>query len=254
MITIPDSTFGQILSVLGYPFVTVAPDSAENTKGYDLELSSKQIKDLIIEPALQEYYRWFPIETYTTQSISSEFEIPFPNEDVFSVKDVRLSGYGSGYGGGYTGNALIDTQRITSMGRTGRGMYGTRNDYGFSSARISVRSENQSAVESRRAFKWRVLENQRKVVGFSNVVGTLEITWAARSSSWEYVAFSQQSDVVKLCQGKVLEYFGRLRQQLIAPDSPAELNGEILIERSKELLEQVYEKWKNFSVPIIMRG
>ena len=140
------------------------------------------------------------------------------------------------------------------MGRSGRGMYGTRNDYGFSTAMISRRSETQAMIDTKRAFKWRVLENQRKVVGFSNVVGILEITWAARSSSWEYVAFSQQSDVVKLCQGKVLEYFGRLRHQLIAPDSPAELNGEILIERSKELLEQVYEKWKNFSVPIIMRG
>ena len=46
MIQIPDPIFGQILSVMGYPFVTVAPDSATDTKGYDLELSSKQIKDL----------------------------------------------------------------------------------------------------------------------------------------------------------------------------------------------------------------
>ena len=83
MIQIPEPIFGQMLTVLGYPFITVAPDSAENVKGFDLELTSKQIKDFIIEPALLEYYRWFPIELTTTQSVSSNFEIQFPNEDVF---------------------------------------------------------------------------------------------------------------------------------------------------------------------------
>ena len=33
----------------------------------------------------------FPIELVTTQSVSSNFEISFPNEDVFSVKDVRIN-------------------------------------------------------------------------------------------------------------------------------------------------------------------
>ena len=50
MIQIPEPVFGQMLTVLGYPFITVAPDSAENVKGFDLELTSKQIKDFIIEP------------------------------------------------------------------------------------------------------------------------------------------------------------------------------------------------------------
>lgn len=252
MIQIPDPVFGQILSVVGYPFVTVAPDSIDDTKGYDLELTSRQIKEIIIKPALQDYFRWFPIELTTTQSVSSNFEIPFPNSDVFSVKDVRLNTNMFQYGP--TGNALVDERFISTNNMHSRGMYGTRNDYGFSTARIARRSETQAFIDTNKAFKWRVIENQRKLTGFSNVAGTIEITWAMKSDTWDYVAFSQQSDVVKLCQGKILEYFGRLRQQLIAPDSPAELNGDTLIERSKELLEEVYDKWKNFTYPVIMRG
>jgi hypothetical protein len=133
-------------------------------------------------------------------------------------------------------------------------MYGTRNDYGYSTARITRRSETQAFIDTNKAFKWHVIENQRKLVGFSNVMGTLEITWAMKSDSWDYVAFSQQGDVIKLCQGKMLEYFGRLRQQLMVSDAPAELNGESFIERGKELLDEVFAKWKNFTVPVIMRG
>jgi len=252
MIQIPDPIFGQMLTVLGYPFITIAPDSAENVKGFDLELTSKQIKDFIIEPALNEYYRWFPIELVTTQSVSSNFEISFPNEDVFSVKDVRINT--NTFQNGPVGNTLVDERFISTNNMYSRGMYGTRNDYGYSTARIARRSETQAFIDTNKAFSWTPLENQRKLVGFSNVAGTIKITWAMKSNTWDYVAFSQQSDVVKLCQGKILEYFGRLRQQLIAPDSPAELNGETLIERGKELLDEVYGKWKSFTYPVIMRG
>lgn len=252
MIEIPEKVYNQMLTVLGYPFVTVAPDSAEDTKGYDLELTSKQIKEIILEPAINEYYRWFPIGLTQSQSVSTNFEIPFPNKDVFSVIDVRLNTNMFQYGP--TGNALVDERFISTNNMYSRGMYGTRNDYGYSTARIARRSETQAFIDTNKAFKWHVIENQRKLVGFSNVMGTLEITWAMKSDSWDHVAFSQQGDVIKLCQGKMLEYFGRLRQQLMVSDAPAELNGESFIERGKELLDDVFTKWKAFCTPVIMRG
>lgn len=252
MIQIPDSIFTQIMTVMGAPFITIAP-TGEDPKGYDLELTVDQIKDYILEPALLDYYRWFPIETYSTQSVSGPFEFQFPNSFVFSVKDLRLTTNLMNYGP--TGNALVDERFIQSSGGLyGRGMYGTRNDYGMATARISRRSEMQAFIDKNKTFKWRVIENQKKVTGFSNVAGTVAITWASWSNSWDYVSFSQQQDVIKLCQGKVLEYFGNLRLQDSVPDAPIELNGQSLIDHGKELFDAVYDKWTKFTVPIISRG
>ena len=251
-IQISDSIFTQIMTVMGAPFVTIAPTGSD-PKGYDLELTVDQIKDYILQPALLDYYRWFPIESYATMSVSGPFEFPFPSQYVFSAKDVRMTTNLMNYGP--TGNALVDERFIQSSGGLyGRGMYGTRNDYGMATARISRRVEMQSFIDKNKTFKWRVIENQRKITGFSNVAGTMEIVWASWSDSWDYVAFSQQQDVIKLCQGKVLEYFGHLRLQDSVSDAPVELNGQALIDHGKELIDAVYEKWTNFTVPIVMRG
>jgi hypothetical protein len=243
MIIIPDDKFNQIMTCMGYPFITEK----------DLEIDFTQIKEMLISQAVLDYYRWFPIESYTTVEVATTFEIPFPSPEVFSVKDLRIATRKGG--AQITGNAFVDERMIQSTGgKYGRGMYGTRNGYGFETAMISRRAEVQSTIDSNKAFKWRVLENQKKITGFTNVVGTVEIVWAAWSEDWQYVAFSRQNDVIKLCQAKILDYFGRLRQQQSVPDAPVELNGEVLIERAKELNEEVYNKWKSYTTPILMRG
>ena len=251
-VQIPDDIFTQIMTCMGAPFVTYALNG-DDPKGFDLELTKPQIEQFIIKQVFRDYYRWFPIESYTLQSVSGPFEVAFPDEHVFFAKDVRMSTNIMAYGP--TGNALVDERFIqTPGGLYGRGMYGTRNDYGMSTAQISRRVEMQSFIDKNKSFKWRVKENLRKIEGFSNVAGTLEITWASFSDSWDYVAFSQQQDVIKLCQGRILEYFGNLRTFSKIPDVPIELDGEALVERGVKLVDEVYSKWKNFSVPIIMRG
>ena len=251
-VKIPDEIFTQILTCMGAPFITFAHDG-EDPAGFDLELTKSQIEEFIIKQAMHDYFRWFPIETYTTVSVSGPFEVQFPNEYTFFAKDVRMTTNLMMYGP--TGNALVDERFIqTTGGLYGRGMYGTRNDYGMNTANITRRLEMQSFTDKYKTFKWRVLENQRKVAGFSNIAGTMEITWASFSDDWSYVAFSQQQDVIKLCQGRILEYFGHLRLQDEVPDAPITLQAQPLIDHGKELVTEVYEKWQNFTVPIIARG
>jgi hypothetical protein len=252
-IQIPDETFNQIMSVMGAPFITIAPPGAD-VRDYDLELDSDQIKDIIIKLALRDYYRWFPIESYTKMSVSGPFEVPFPDANVFSAKDVRMTSSTMVFGP--TGNTLVDERFIqqTFGSYGGGGIYGTRNDYGMVSSRIMKKFEMQSFIDRNKTFKWRILENQRKISGFSNVAGTMEIVWASYSDSWDYVAFNQQKDLIQLCQGEVLKYFGNLRSFDNIPDAPIELNFQTLIDNGKELIDKVYEKWSSFTVPIVMRG
>jgi len=252
MITIPKDIFDQIMTTLGCPFVTYAPNS-EDVSNYDLELNEDQIKNNLIAPVFKEYFRWFPIEDYTNITVSQNFEIDFPDASTFSVKDVRLSTKTLQYAP--TTNPFVNQCFIrNATGSYGYGMYGTRNNYGFTRSQIYRDIEMQSYIDKAKTFKWRVLKNQRKIVGYSNIEGAVEITWAKLSDDWDYIAFEQQQDVIDLCQGKLLKYFGHLRKQSENPNVPIELNGDDMIEQGKELEDKVYEKWHNMSVPVIMRG
>jgi len=250
-IKIPKDIFDQILSVVGCPFVTYAPDN-EDPKDYDLEINEEQIKNIIMTQCFKEYFKWFPIETYDKVSVSGTFEVAFPNNYVFSAKDVRINTKASYYE--VTSNPLINSQFMYNAGSYGTRSYGTRYDYGYTSANIIKNVEMQSRVDRRKAFKWQVLKNQRKIVGFSNIAGMVEITWASYCLDWDFVAFEQQLDLIQLCQGKLLDYIGHIRKQIDVPDVPIELDGQVMIDEGKDLITGVYDKWKKFTVPIIFRG
>lgn len=241
MITIPDDIFTQIMVCMGGKFLVEG----------DLEISSDDIKNTIIIQAMKEYYRWFPIESYATQDVSGPFEIPFPSTNVFSVKDVRINTMRMNYLS--YGNALVDERFIRTSTQYGRAMYGTRNDYGMTAAKIQNRFEKQSFLETNKAFKWRVVENQRILKGFSNTLATMEITWASWSDDWQYVAFSQERDVIKLSQAYILRFFGELRSQDEVDGAPVTLQSDKLIERAATLEEEVMTKWKQFAYPVFMK-
>ena len=109
-------------------------------------------------------------------------------------------------------------------------------------------------LEDKKSFKWRVVENQRKIVGFSNTLGTVQITWASWSDDWDNVAFSQQRDVIKLSQAYILTFFGDLRSQDDVDGAPISLNGDKQTERAEKLEGEVMEKWKNKTTTIATRN
>lgn len=245
MITIPDNKFNQIMTCLGGKFI----------QEDDLEISYDDIKNDIISQALAEYYRWYPIasDPFITM-VQGNFSFPFPDDSVFNVLDVRQNVNRAG-GFSPVGNALIDERYIQNTGSYGYGgKYGTRNNYGFSSANVITRTERQTAIETNKAFKWTVNEQKRVLTGFSNTACTISITWASWSNDWQYVAYSQDRDVIKLSQAYVLRFFGELRSQEQTDGAPIELDSSQLLERADELEDEVMEKWKNKSVPIMLRN
>jgi hypothetical protein len=251
-IKIPEDIFEQIMSVMGAPYVEYAPNDSD-TKDYDLELNEEKIKNTILDQVFKEYFRWFPLESYQTLSVSGTFDVPFPDNYTFSAKDVRLTSRTLGYGP--TTNPLVNERFMYSSGGPyGTGRYGTRNDYGFTTANIMRNIEMQSWVDRTKTFKWRILKGDRKISGFSNVSGSIEIVWAKYSNDWDDISFEQQMDVINLSQGRILQYFGYLRQQIENQDFPISLNGAVLVEHGKDLIDSVYSKWKAFTKPVIMRG
>lgn len=243
-IILPDDIFNQMITCMGYPFI----------KEEDLEINFDDIKKNIISQAFHTYFIWYPLTSDPdNRDVTGAFTINFPQDNVFSVVDVRINTARLGYGP--YGNALVDERFIRNSGTYGfGGKYGTSNDYGFTAANITNRFEKQSVLEVNKAFRWHVNEQRRVVTGFTNTLSTLSISWASWSNDWNNIGYSQQRDVIKLSQAYILRFFGELRTMDNIPDAPIELNGQILIDRADKLEEDVLTKWKNRASPIIMRN
>lgn len=243
-ITIPEDKFRQIMTCLGGRFI----------EEDDLEISFEEIKQDIIAQAILEYFRWYPLtgDPFTVD-VQSSFSIPFPDDKVFSVVDVRQNTSRVGYGP--YGNAFIDERFIRSSGSYGyNSKYGTRNDYGFTAVNTLMRSEKQATLESTKTFKWHVNEQERRLTGFTNTLSTVSITWARWSNDWSHIAFSQERDVIKLCQSYILRFFADLRSQDQVDGAPIDFDVSAFSDRADKLEEEVMEKWKMKASPILMRN
>ena len=124
-INIDDLYINEILSIAGYPLLTLEDD--------DFEFSKEDIKTLVVIPVLRDYYRWFPIELQQEYSVGTSFSLDFPTPEVFNVVDVRLNNNIT-TGGGATGNPFVNATNFRQTYSTGYGRYGTPYDYGMINA------------------------------------------------------------------------------------------------------------------------
>ena len=241
MITIQESEYKQIISELGYPVV----------KEEDLEFSRQDIQDLFIYPAMREYFTWFPKELETAQSISNRFEIPFPDEYTYGIVDSRLNTSASG--ADVTASPFMNELVFNSRGSSGRGMYGTRNDYGMTAASFMERSERRAMNDYSKSYKISVDNSNKRVVGYTNVMGELAITWAKFSEDFEDIPFRRKSEVIDLSKSNALKGFAMLRGQMNT-DIGVEFDTGMFEDRATSLREEVLEKWKSMTKVVVIRG
>jgi hypothetical protein len=238
---ISDSDFNFIISRIGYPFV----------KEEDLEINFNQFKDICILPALQEYYRFFPLVQESVYSVTGSFNIPFPTDGTYGVLDARLST--SRNGTSQTSNPLINSTFIrTSSGFTG-GVYGTRYDYELNRVYHLERFTGQSEVAMYSALKINVNHNNRTLEGFSNIYGKMLVKWASLSSDFNDIDFRRKREVQDLASAYILKYLGELRIQGEMSDLPVAFNGATFIDRGEKLEDKTIEKWQSFTKPVIIR-
>jgi hypothetical protein len=240
---ITDSDFNFILTRIGYPFISED----------DLEISFDQIKEYCILPALHEYYKWFPLQQTNTYSVSGSFSIDFPDVNTFSAKDVRINTARNGQS--YTGNPLINSTFIRSLGSFGGSrIYGQPYDYGMDQVYHYERIEGQSSIDKYKAFKVYVNESDRVVEGFSNITGTLQVIWAQYDNNFSSVPFQRKKDVQKLAQAYVLRFFGELRLQGEMNEMPVAFDGQNFVDRADDIEEQVITRWEEFTKVVMIRG
>lgn len=241
--TLPDDIYNRIMTAIGYPIVT------EETLG----VTREQIENLLILPALKNvYFKWFPKRDFTTAHVTTTFDIPFPDEFTWGVLDLRLN-TNPYWATTKTGNPLINELSIKVSSGGYNDMWNTGNDYGYSEVEYMQRAQRQSIINTYKGFKKTIDYQNKKVTGYTNVAGSLSVTWAKYSTDWNDVDFRFEEDTIKLAQSYILQYFGAIRNQ-INTNNADELDGGALIDRAETLYEEVMEAWRNYPRVTILRG
>lgn len=237
-IVIEDQYYYEILTELGYPFVSEE----------DIEFTRSDIENYFILPAMREYFRWYPVTTEQSVPVSGRFSVPFEDLFTFGIVDARVNNDPSGSGA--TGNPLINE---LTYKHTGSGRYGTRNDYDLTVARIYERMEAQGFINHGRSIKIKVDRKNRRVTGYSNLTGDLIITWAKWDNEFNVIPYNHINEVIALSKAYTLRKVAMLRGQQ-ASNTEIEFNYDMFMQRADELEEGIIEKWRNHTKVVVMRG
>lgn len=241
-VDIHDTYYKEILSEIGYPVV----------KEEDLEFTQEDIVDTCIRPAIRLFFTWFPKRAIDRYPITYTFDIDFPDEDTFGVVDARLNKTAFGGATPRSESAFVNSLNYQVMNRSSN-KYHSTNDYGMFQAKVMERAEGRAAVNMYGAFKVDVDEDARKVTGYSNTPGELTITWAKMSYNFSDIPQSKLNDVIKLSKANVLRLFAMLRNQL-QDDVNIEFDVSEFQSRAQDLEEQVMERWRSMTKPVVIRG
>jgi len=244
-IKIPDDIYEQILNEIGVPFITED----------ELEYTRQEILDLMIAPAFDIYFKWFPI--IETEGIFNGYSKKYLKKlppDAYGVHRITVNlGYqhnneitnpllrfqdeymfaGTGYGG-------------LNSHRSGRGK-SFANLQGYASMELDTLAR-QSIINkySRVHFKLKTIDGERYAEFWTNKKGMVEIYYAKKSDDFMDIDFARVDEVIKLAKAKVLLAFGKLRAQAKS-EIPGTLDSSEMISSGKELEKEVIEKWENFT-------
>jgi hypothetical protein len=243
-IIIDDKYINEIISIAGYPVLSLDDE--------DFELTEDQIKSLVIIPTLREYYRFFPIPVESNYSVSGTFSIDFPSVETFNVIDARINTIGN-YPASRTNNVFANSLRYSRDYGMSGGLYGTKNDYGITQALYMERAERASQVQYNKAFKVRPNLGTRKLEGYYNGGGgcKLNVVWATWSEVFNDIPFTRLNEVLDLCKSKFLEILFLIRGQQTT-GLPDEFNYSLLQDKSDELKDAVYESWRMHTKVVLL--
>jgi hypothetical protein len=246
MIIISQEKINEILSVIGYPVLSLSDIK---------ELGSEeQFKQNIVWPSLRTFFQWFPIVENEEYQISGQFDIDFPDSNTFTVVDSRLNT--AGFVARDSNNPFLNNsiyRSVTSSTGYGGGQYGTMNDYDMAQVRIYQRMERQSNIDLNKAFKVDVDLSNKKVSGFTNVTGRLIIKWGKYSEDFSKVPLRWESDVINLCKSKLLINLAMIRGQMTA-NIPSNFNYQLFLDEGKRIETEVLKRFKSISKVVLLRN
>lgn len=251
IINIQSHYINRIISEAGFPLLKLK-DMTE--LGSDEISILQNFKELVLWPAMQQFFIWFPVLNKQEYQVSSTFNINFPNTKTFGVTDARLNT--AGFIARDVTNPFVNNsiyRSVSSSSSYGGGMYGTNNEYEMRSARISERLERQAIIDYNKAFRVNVDEINRTISGFTNVTARVIVTWAEYSEDFDKIPFRRVDEVISLAKAYLLRYLGQLRGQQNS-NLPNTFNYQMFLERADKLEKEIIGQWRAKTKVVLIRG
>ncbi len=246
-ICIDDSELEIILAEAGVPFLSYN----------ELEYTRETILNICIKPALQTYFKFFPlIEEQVlgySGTVGTEFKVELP-EDAYNAVVYYTLGGAAGSGHSMSPFAYYASE-VLGGGNPSGSTFGSGVSYrkqvpgftGLPQARditmMGLQARQGYVNQFRRERVTKVKENGKTYVkGFSTVGGTLNAKFFKYSNDWNMVEFEHLDEVRQLCQSYVLRNLAQLRS-LVKSDVDGAIDWNSYTTRADNLYDRVTKRW-----------
>ena len=242
-IIVDDDILRRIKSRVGFPMLDEAI------------LDDEEIKIYAIAPALEEYFRWFPIQERYHQNVNNSFSVPFPDDFTFGAMDTRVINSTPSGINSITGNRMLD---IVTVNRYNRAYsYYSRNNRQFTNTGITRAFENERQLRNVTMAKTdvsRVIVNhdERVVTGYTTESATLHVIWAKYSHTFSSVRFERKEEVIKLCQSYLLQHLSDATGLFTNNNVDVDFDSSKLQSNAEDLREEVLKDWREFTKVIAL--
>lgn len=244
-VIIPEDVYMRCLSPLGAPFV----------QEDELEYTRKEIMELAIKPALEEYFHWVPaVKETTVAALSEEMDVDMPS-DAYGVVGLSLQQNGTTLGGNATSPLFYAIEQslyggfnysALSGSYTGNSPYTNTTSIG---GMLTTRAASQAVLNYTRRIHYEGPygpdENHinRYIRVYSNVDGNFNVWWAVQSLNYNDIEYANRRRFVEYAQACVKELFGNLRRQAKS-DIPGRFDYDKWISEAEKTKETITNEWK----------
>ena len=238
-VKIPDDELYTICTDLGVPFIRFE----------ELEYTQQNILDMMVKPALQEYFKYFPkveIVSYPLNTANVvEYEFPTGAYDVLHI------GINQGITQGASSNILLRyfdevvwNAQSPAMGNVGgtRAPHSRQIDFG---SMMMDRAVRQGMINYATRIHHEIVNRNGKrfVKAYSNKAGSIQIHFALQTLDWNDTEFARRPELRELCRSNILRAFGSLRSQAKA-DIPGAIDYKEWVSEAKTIRESVLKDWQ----------
>lgn len=212
-----------------------------------LVLADDQIKEFCISRAMRDYFIKFPKKDVYAIPMQDQYEVDFPDDYTFGVLDAKIVDVGmiGGTGSGFWEIVFFQQVGGTTTMRNSAGAYGVKG-YNPNSAlqqRDFQRQATKSYQNQHQTVKFRVDQVNKKLIAYTSIQGTLNITWAKYSDNFDDIKYTRINDVVDLSQSYLLEHFANTVGLIEDTSLEASVNVDAIRDLAKEKKENVMERW-----------
>ncbi len=246
-IIIDDKVKNRILTAIGYPVL--------NFSDFGESYTDDTLKEFVLAPALETYYTYYPeiIPYQVNLSTRNNFEIDFPDDQIYNAINIRLNTVTNSTGS-LTGNAFVDNANlINNSGYGNLRKYGTKNSYGFETANYTRQQQRIYQANRVKDLNYNVDVKEKKITGYSTISGILSIDFVKYNNDFAYIPLIHMQEVIELCQAELQIFIGSLLS-LQTDELPNQLDGDELLDKGMSKKEEIIEIWREAGKGVLRRN